>query len=230
MKSAVAVFHKVSSMSGLERSSSIWRLVQRLTSRKAVSEGLTSPTSMINDHIQRQRDLYDTHSRDDSHRAESLAADRQAQQRTADKWDISDDPSDDDAAELHVDNSLVTQIIIESYRMRPWPGGEWGLTLVSRILQVTCSYSAETGLTGKQHHIMHFTRFTSSKDKSNVSEPGADDICLVEKPSGHCSLSLDAYGHDPVPFEDVCPIVKEFAAQQLDEFDSNKLKRRISME
>jgi hypothetical protein len=109
-------------MSALERISSIRRLVQRLTSRKPAAGVTTNPTSVIEEHVQRRRNLHPDHSRHYSHlphldqgvsQTESFGVDGQARRRTADRWDISDDPLDDDAVELHVDDSFVAQVFVE---------------------------------------------------------------------------------------------------------------------
>lgn len=227
-------------MSAFERTSSIRRLVQRLTCRRTASEVSASPRSAVDEHAQRQHNLHSTHSRHDSclphleqtkSRTEHFAVEDQARRCTAGGWDISDDPLDDDAVELLVDDTFVAQVIAESELIRPQTGTERKLNFLGGYLPVTSSASTEAR-TSPKDDIFSSTPPTlaSPQDKDSISAPDADNTSLSGEMSGHYFLALDAYNHDPVPFEDICPIVIEFAAQQLDEFDWSKLKRRKCME
>jgi hypothetical protein len=226
-------------MSALERTSSIWRLVQRLTSRRTTSEVSASLRSAIDEHVQRQHNLHSTHSRYDSclphleqttSQTEHFAVEGQARRCTADGWDISDDLLDDDAFELLVDDTFVAQVIAESELIRTQTGTERKSNFLGGYLPVTSSASTEARTSPKNDISSTPLTLASSQDKDRVSAPDADNTSLSEEMSGHYFLALDAYNHDPVPFEDICPIVIEFAAQQLDEFDWSKLKRRKCME
>lgn len=112
----------------LERTSSIRRLVQRLTNRKGVPEAHATSTHVINEHTQQQRSVSSGRSRHDSHfshlelgsyQVESTAISNQAREHTVDGWDFSEEPLDDDAIELTVDDRFITGLITEGEWIRP---------------------------------------------------------------------------------------------------------------
>ncbi|KAF1924680.1 uncharacterized protein M421DRAFT_424566 [Didymella exigua CBS 183.55] len=156
----------------------------------------------------------------ETNQTESLAVNNRAQQSTADKWDISDEPLDDDAVELDVDGTFIASVVSER---------EWiPLSIRKRISSATNGCPPVTPPIETDACLEdHTASLTVGK---SLSPQDAENLSLSEELSGHDLLALDADNSEPLPFEDICPIVVEFVAQQLNEFDWSKLKRRICME
>lgn len=217
-------------MSALERTSSMRRLVQRLTNRKHAPEAHATSTHVISEHIQQQRSVSSGHSRHDSHfshlelgtnQVKTTAISNQAREHTANGWDFSEEPLDNNAVELTVDDRFITGLITEGEWIRP-------LNITKRSSRSVSGHLPDTSPTESSCSAEDDNASDTVHD--SPSSASADNISLPEELSGHYFLALDAYNSDPLPFEDICPIVIEYAAQQLDEFDWSKLKRRRCLE